>query len=111
MHVRFMQLHKGMIAIDGEVETSRKWVEHNTEDNWISVIYEITNILKKYQIQFSIWHKKMQKYVIDIIEQMKIQMTPLGNIQWKHVAIAAGIATVLGLTLWGVKKYLDSKED
>ena len=110
MHVRFIELHEVLVAIDGEVETSRKWVQHNTEDNWISVIYEITNILKKYQIQFSIWHKKMQRYVINIVEQMKIQMSPLGTIQWKHVAIAAGIMTVLGLTLLGVKKYLDSKE-
>lgn len=111
MHVRFMELHKGLVAIDGEVETSRKWVEHNTEDNWISVIYEITNILKKYQIQFSIWHKKMERYVVNIVEQIKIQMTPLGNIQWKHVAIAAGITAAIGLTLWGIKKYLDSKDD
>lgn len=111
MHVRFMQLHEGLIAIDGEVETSRKWVEHNTEDNWISVIYEITNILKKYEIQFSIWHKKMQRYVTNIVEQMKIQMTPLGQIQWKHVVIVAGVATALGLVAWGVKKYLDSKDD
>ncbi|KAG2478108.1 MAG: hypothetical protein NPMRTH1_760013 [Nitrosopumilales archaeon] len=111
MHVRFMQMHQGLIAIDGEVETSRKWVEHNTEDNWISIIYEITNILKKYQIQFSIWHKKMKRYVTNIVEQMKIQMTPLGKIQWKHVAIAAGITAAVGLTLWGIKKYFDSKED
>ncbi len=111
MHVRFMQLHQGLIAIDGEIETSRKWVEHNTEDNWISVIYEITTILKKYQIQFSIWHKKMQRYVTNIVEQMKIQMTPLGKIQWKHVAIGTGVIIAVGLALWGVKKYLDSKDD
>ena len=110
MHVRFIELHEGLIAIDGEVETSRKWMEHNTKDNWISVIYEITNILKKYQIQFSILHKKMQKYVTNIVEQMKIQMTPLGKIQWKYMAIDTGIVTVIGLTLWGVKKYYDSKE-
>lgn len=57
MHVRFMQLHDGLIAIDGEVETSRKWVEHNTKDNWISVIYEVSNILQKYHLNFYIWHK------------------------------------------------------
>ena len=108
MHVRFMQLHDGLIAIDGEVETSRKWVEHNTEDNWISVIYEVANILKKNQINIYIWHKKMQRYVVDIVEEMKIQMTPLGRIQWKHVAIA-GAAITLGLVAWRIKKYLDSK--
>ena len=109
MHIRFMQLHDGLIAIDGEVETSRKWVEHNTKDNWISVIYEVTNILKKYQINIYIWHKKMQRYVVDIVEQMKIQMTPLGRIQWKYAAIAGGLTIALGLAVWGIKKYLDSK--
>ena len=48
MHIRFIQLHEGRIAIDGEVETSRKWAEHNAKDNWISVIYETTNIPKKH---------------------------------------------------------------
>lgn len=111
MHVRFMQLHNGLIAIDGEVETSRKWVEHNTKDNWISVIYEVTNILKKYQIKTYLWNTKMQRYVVDIVEQIKIKMTPLGQVQWKHVAIAvAGVATVLSLAAWSVKKYLDSKD-
>ena len=110
MHIRFIQLHDGLIAIDGEVETSRKWVEHNTEDNWVSVIYEITDILEKYQIQFSIWHKKMQKYVVDVVEQMKIQMSPLGKIQWKHVAIVGGLAILLGLVMWGDKKHSNSKD-
>ena len=110
MHIRFIQLHEGLIAIDGEVETSRKWVEHNTENNWISVIYEITNILQKHQIQFSIWHKKMQIYVVEIVEQMKIQMSPLGKIKWKHVAIAGVIVALLGLIGWEAKKYLDSRE-
>lgn len=109
MHVRFMQLHDGLIAIDGEVETSRKWVEHNTKDNWISVIYEVSNILQKYHLNFYIWHKKMQRYVVNIVEQMKIQMTPLGRIQWKHVAIVGGATIVLGLAAWAIKKHLDSK--
>ena len=110
MHVRFIQLHKDMIAIDGEVETSRKWVEHNTKDNWISVIYEITNILKKYQIGYHLWHKKIGKYVVHILEQVKIQMTPIGKIEWKHVAIAAGAIAALVLIAGCVKKYLDSKD-
>ena len=109
MHVRFMQLHDGLIAIDGEVETSRKWIEHNTKDNWISVIYEVSDILRKYQLNFRIWHKKMQRYIVNIVEQMKIQMTPLGRIQWKHVAIVGGTVIVFGLAAWAIKKHLDSK--
>lgn len=110
MHVRFLNIHDGLVAIDGEVETSRKWVEHNTGDNWISVIYEITGILQKYGIQFSIWHKKMKNYVSNILEHIQIKMNPIGRIEWKHVAIAAGIVSLIGLTIWGIKKYYDSKE-
>ena len=47
MHIRFIRIHQNMIAIDGEVETSTKWLEHNTGNNWISIIYEISSILKK----------------------------------------------------------------
>ena len=43
----------------------------------------------------------MQRYVVDIVEEMKIQMTPLGRIQWKHVAIAGGAAIALGLVYVG----------
>lgn len=110
IHVRFIELHKGLVAIDGEVETSRKWLEHNTKDNWISIIYEITTILKKYDVKFSIWHKKMEKYIANVVEQMKIQMTPLGKIEWKHVAIGAGIAAGIGILLWGLDKYFGSKD-
>lgn len=110
MHVRFLNIHDGLVAIDGEVETSRKWVEHNTGDNWISVIYEITGILQKYGIQFSIWHKKMKNYVSNIINHIQIQMNPIGRIEWKDVAIAAGIISLTGLIIWSVKKYYDSKE-
>ena len=109
MHVRFIRLHDERIAIDGEVETSTRYVEHNTQDNWISVIYEITDILGKHGIQYSIWHKKMQKYVVGIVNQMQIRMSPLGKIRWKHVAIGAGISIALIVLGWGIKKYLDSK--
>ena len=52
----------------------------------------------------------MQKYVVDVVGQMKIQLTPLGKIQWKHVAIVVGLIAALGLVIWGAKKYLDSKD-
>ncbi len=110
MHIRFIRIHQNMIAIDGEVETSTKWLEHNTGNNWISIIYEISSILKKYQIESYLWHRKIGKYVVQILKQMKIQMTPIGKIQWKHVAIAAGALAAAGIFIWSVKKYLDSKD-
>lgn len=48
MHVRFFHFHNGMTAIDAEVETSRKYIEHLTKpENWISVLREVWDILKQ----------------------------------------------------------------
>lgn len=57
MHVRFIQIHDNSIGIDVEVETSREYLEH-LSGKWVSVIYEVTNILKKHGVTFGIWHKQ-----------------------------------------------------
>jgi len=99
MHVRFFQLHEGSIAIDAEVETSRQYLEH-LNGKWISVIYEVTNILKKYELQFGIWHKKAQKYVSQILENGNLILDDIsGKIEWKPLAIGAVVGIGLGLLL------------
>jgi len=104
MHVRFLQLHDGSIAIDAEVETSREYLEH-VNGKWISVIYEVTNILEKYGLQFGIWHKGAKKYVLKILENGRLTLDNLsGKIKWKPLAVGALVGIGIGLLL---KKFLD----
>ena len=49
MHVRFVKLKKELIAIHAEVEDSRDYLQHLFCQR-TPVIYEIENMLKKYEI-------------------------------------------------------------
>lgn len=99
MHIRFLQIHEGNIAIDAEVETSREYLDH-LNGKWISVIYEVTGILEKYGIAFGIWHKKAQKYVKNILKNGSIVLDEVaGKIEWKPIAIGAAVGIGLGLIL------------
>ena len=99
MHVRFLQVHEGSVAIDAEVETSREYLDH-LNGKWISVIYEVTNILEKYEITFGLWHKKAKKYVKNILENGSIVLDEVaGKIEWKPLAIGAAVGIGLGLLL------------
>lgn len=105
MHVRFIQIHDNSIAIDAEVETSREYLEHLT-GKWISVIYEVTNILEKHEVKFGIWHKQAKKYVNKVLDNGSLILDDIsGKIKWKPLAIGAVVGIGLGLLL---KKYLDS---
>jgi len=104
MHVRFLQIHEGSIAIDAEVETSREFIEH-VNGKWISVIYEVTNIFNKYGLQFGIWHKGAQRHVRQILQNGKLMLDDIsGKIEWKPLAVGALVGIGLGLIL---KKLLD----
>lgn len=109
MHVRFLQLHDGSIAIDAEVETSRQYLEH-VYGRWISVIYEVTNILEKYGLQFGIWHKRAQKYVRQILENGNLILDDIsGKIEWKPLAIGAVVGIGVGLLLREILKDDDNE--
>lgn len=108
IHVRFIRIHEGSIAIDAEVETSREFLEH-LNGNWLSVIYEVTNILNKHGLQFGIWHKRTQKYVRQILQNGKFILDDIsGKIRWKPIVIGAAAGIVIGLLL---KTFLDDDED
>ena len=49
LHLRLTEMKKGFIAIYGEVEVSRDYLQHLFSQN-TPVIYEIESILKKYEI-------------------------------------------------------------
>jgi hypothetical protein len=99
MHVRFLQLHQGYVAIDAEVETSREYLQH-IGGNWISVVYEVTTILQKYGIAFFIWHKTAANYVKTIFQNAGLILYEIADkIEWKPIVIGAVAGIALGRIL------------
>jgi len=105
IHVRFLGLHKDRIAIDAEVETSTKYLDHITKPQyWISVVYEIQDILSKYGIQFKIWHKKAKSYVLQIVKKTSLSLREAdGKITWESIGIAIVLLVAI-VMLWKLFK-------
>ena len=97
-------MKKGFIAIYGEVEVSRDYLQHLFSQN-TPVIYEIESILKKYEIDYRVWNKRINKYVHVIFDNYKIKLsTPnLPVFAWKPMLFVIG--TVSCMYLW---KYLNT---
>jgi len=104
MHVRFVKLKKELIAIHAEVEVSRDYLQHLFCQR-TPVIYEIENMLKKYEIDYKVWNNKIKKYVQTVFDNYKIKLvTPnLPVFAWKPMLFVIG--TVAAMYLW---KYLDT---
>ena len=104
MHVRLVDLKKGLIGIHAEVEVSRDYIQHLFSQR-TPVIYEIEEILKKYQIEYNIWHDKIKKNVQTIFDSYKIKLSApsLPVFAWKPMMFV--IATISTLYLW---KYLNT---
>ena len=102
MHVKFADMKNGLIAIHAEVEVSRDYLQHLFCQN-TPVIYEIEEMLKKHQIDYKIWNKRISKYVHTIFDNYKIKLsTPnIPVFAWKPMVFAIG--TVGVFYLW---KYL-----
>jgi len=104
MHVRFVKLKKELIAIHAEVEISRDYLQHLFCQR-TPVIYEIENMLKKYEIDYKVWNNKIKKYVQTVFDNYKIKLvTPnIPVFAWKPMLFV--ISTVSLMYLW---KYLDT---
>ena len=104
MHVRLSDMKKGLIAIHAEVEISRDYLQHLFSQR-TPVVYEMENILKKYQIEYKIWNSRISKYVKTIFDDYKIKLfTPnIPVFAWKPMLFV--ISTVGLMYLW---KYLDT---
>ena len=104
MHVRLVDLKKGLIGIHAEVEVSRDYLQHLFSQR-TPVVYEIEEILKKYQIEYSVWHNKVKKHVQAVFDNYKVKLaTPsLPVFAWKPMLFV--IATVGSFYLW---KYLNT---
>jgi hypothetical protein len=104
MHVRLLEMHQGLIAIQAEVEISRKYIQHIRSVR-SPVIYEIESILKKHKIEYQIWHAKMRQYITSVIDnhQISLNAPKMPAIPWKHMAgSAASISVIYLLKFVGV---------
>ncbi|MDH3278003.1 MAG: hypothetical protein OEL77_06905 [Nitrosopumilus sp.] len=104
MHVRMVDLKKGLIGIHAEVEVSRDYLQHLFSQR-TPVVYEIEEILKKYQIDYNIWHDKIKKNVQIIFDNYKVKLaTPsLPVFAWKPMLFV--ISTISLFYLW---KYVNT---
>jgi len=104
IHVRMVDMKKGLIAIHAEVEVSRDYLQHLFCQR-TPVIYEIESMLKKYEIDYKIWNARIQKYVHTIINNYKIKLsTPnIPVFAWKPMLFVIG--TVGIFYLW---KYINT---
>ena len=102
MHVRLTQLKKNLIAIHAEVEVSRDYLQHLFCQR-TPVVYEIGQILKKHNVEYKIWNKRISKFVNNVFDNYKIKLlTPsIPVLAWKPMIFFIG--TVGAFYLW---KYL-----
>lgn len=104
MHIRLVDLKKGLIGIHAEVEVSRDYLQHLFSQR-TPVVYEVEEILKKYQVEYKIWHNKIKKNVQTIFENYKVKLaTPsLPVFAWKPMLFVIG--TIGSFYLW---KYINT---
>ncbi len=99
IHVRFSDMKKGLIAIHAEVEISRDYLQHLFGQR-TPIVYEIENMLKKYEIEYKIWNNKIKKYVQTVFDNYRIKLvTPnIPVFAWKPMLFVIG--TVGAMYLW-----------
>lgn len=104
IHVRLLDIQHGFIAIQAEVEISRRYIQH-IQSVRVPVIYEIESILKRHSIEYRIWNAKMRDYIASIIDnhQIKLNAPKLPAMPWKAmIGFGALIATIYLLKFVGI---------
>ena len=104
MHIRMVDLKKGLIGIHAEVEVSRDYLQHLFSQR-TPVVYEVEEILKKYQVEYSIWHNKIKKNVHAVIDNYKVKLASpsIPVFAWKPMVFV--IVTVVAFYGW---KYFNT---
>lgn len=104
LHVRMTDLKDGLIAIHSEVEVSRDYLQHLFSQRTY-VIYEVTQILQKHKIEYSIWSRNLKKYISHVIDDYKVKLASpvFPAFAWKPMLYA--ISTVSVFYLW---KYINT---
>ncbi len=104
LHVRLLEMKKGLVAIQAEVEVSRDYLQHLFCQR-TPVFYEIVLLLKRHQVEYKIWNQRIKQYVQTVFDNYKIQLaTPkMPVFAWKPMLFVIG--TIGSLYLW---KYLQT---
>ena len=100
--MRLLEMQQGLIAIQAEVEISRRYIQHIRSVR-APVIYEVESILKKHKIEYQIWHAKLRQYITSVIDNHQITLSAprLPPIPWKSMA-----GSVVTLSLIYLAKFL-----
>jgi hypothetical protein len=105
IHVRLLDLQQqGLIAIQAEVEISRKYIQHIRSVR-APVIYEIETILKRHKIEYKIWNAKVRDYITSIVDnhQIKLHTPKIPAMRWRFMIIYAGIILAFnGMKFFGI---------
>lgn len=98
MHVRLLEMKKGIVAIQAEVEVSRDYLQHLFCQR-TPVLYEIESLLKYHQIEYKIWNERIRKYVKTVVDNYKVQLkTPsFPVLAWKPMVFFIGATGILYL--------------
>ena len=96
MHVRMIDLKKGLIGIHAEVEVSRDYLQHLFSQR-TPVVYEVADILKKHHVDYTIWHNRIRKGISSITNNYKVRLaTPsLPVFAWKPMLFVIGTVGAL----------------
>lgn len=102
LHVRMVDLKEGLIGIHAEVEVSRDYIQHLFSQR-TPVIYEIQDLLNKYQVDYRVWNNNIKRYVRAIYDNYKVRLsTPsIPVLAWKPMLFVIG--TIGSFYLW---KYI-----
>jgi len=98
MHVRLLEMKKGLVAIQAEVEVSRDYLQHLFCQR-TPVFYEVEALLKKHQIEYKIWNERIRKYVNTVIDNYKVKLaTPsFPVLAWKPMVYVISTIGILYL--------------
>lgn len=96
MHIRMVDLEDGKIGIHAEVEVSRDYLQHLFSQR-TPVVYEVVEILKKYQVDCNIWHDKIKKNITGVIDNYKVKLATPGIpvFAWKPMLFVIGTVMIL----------------
>ena len=99
MHIRMVDLEDGKIGIHAEVEVSRDYLQHLFSQR-TPVVYEVEEILKKYHVDYNIWHDKIKKNITSVVDNYKVKLATPGIpvFAWKPMLFV--IATVAAFYGW-----------